>query len=97
MDTTSNEFQLFKVDDSNFLTDNGTSSTAEEFNDIFDRYWALDPYISEQPLYGALDSAEIAVIVDKSGVPNSSIAKQRFNWEMELSCGKQPFVEEDDG
>ena len=95
MDTTSNVYQFFKVDDSNFLTDNGTNSTTEETNDVFDRYWALDPYYGEGPLYGALQATELISITGNQ--PESpgflGIGNYRFNWEMELSCQGQQTLE----
>ena len=92
-DTTTDIFQIFKVSDSNFLTDNGTNSTNEELNDIFDRYWAQDPFIGETPLYGALDQLEITKIVDTPSSSISNIGKYRYNWEMELSCEGQQTLE----
>jgi len=95
IDTTSNIHQFFKVDDSNYLTDNGTNSTNEETNDIFDRYWALDPFIGEQPLYGALRNIELLNVTGNQGASISflGIRDYRFNWEMELSCQGQQTLE----
>ena len=95
IDPDSNVYQFFKVDDSNFLTDNGTNSTNEETNDVFDRYWALDPFFGQQPLYGALSSDELLNISGNHG-DNSGflgISNYRFNWEMELSCQGQQTLE----
>lgn len=95
IDTTSNIHQFFKVDDSNYLTDNGTNSTNEETNDIFDRYWALDPFLGQQPLYGALTPIELLNITGNHGDSPGflGVGNYRFNWEMELSCEGQQTLE----
>jgi hypothetical protein len=95
IDPNSNVHQFFKVDDSNFLTDNGTNSTNEETNDVFDRYWALDPFFGQQPLYGALTPEELLSITGNYGASPGflGIAGYRFNWEMELSCQGQQTLE----
>jgi len=95
IDPNSNVYQFFKVDDSNFLTDNGTNSTNEETNDVFDRYWALDPFFRQQPLYGALSPYELLSITGNYGDNPGflGIASYRFNWEMELSCEGQQTID----
>ena len=82
------DYRLNKVADSLYLTDNGTGLPSEEFNDIFDRYWASDPVTGNAAgttgLYGAITINELINVVTSSGVGVDGM--YRYNWEMQLSC-----------
>ena len=85
------DYRLNRVPDSRYLTDNGTGLPSEEFNDIFDRYWALDPLAGSVAggvpgLYGALDVNEMVKVVTSSTWPPVFGGAYRYNWEMQLSC-----------
>jgi len=82
-------YRLNTTADSQYLTDNGTGSDAQETNDIFDRYWALDPFAEGgQGIYGALTTPELVKIVSGAANPGALLSGTfyRYNWEMELSC-----------
>jgi len=82
-------FKLRRYPDSSYLTDNGTGTNNAENNDIFDRYWALDPKsLDGQGLYGAMSTREIIYVVGSTEGPIDLLRSNayRYNWEMKMSC-----------
>jgi len=76
---------FFKVDDSTYLTDNGTNTTITENGGLSDRYWFLKPRSEGgTDSFGAITKTELQRIIKSNTAIDST--SYNFNWEMELSC-----------
>ena len=83
-------FYIQKLNDSTYLTDNGTGTNAAETTytnaDSLDRYWALNLTMGDVgSVSGAINWGEMSNILSSPGVFGPK--NRTYNMEIQLSCG----------